>query len=70
MFDIISSREGLDRGDRDIGDPVEEELDIEDIPEEATDVLRDDSKNEEHRMLIINRRMGKNNIYIIISEVG
>ena len=47
MFDIVSSREGLDRGDRDIGDPVEEELDIEDIPDEATDVLRDDSKNEE-----------------------
>ena len=59
MFDIISSREGLDRGDRDIGDPVEEELDIEDIPEEATDVLRDDSKNEEHQMLLINRQMDK-----------
>lgn len=53
MFDVVSSLEGLDLGDRDIGDPVEEEFDIEDIPEEATDVLRDESKNEQHWMLMI-----------------
>ena len=41
---MTSSREGLERGDRDIGDPVDEKLDIEEIPEEALDILRDDSK--------------------------
>jgi hypothetical protein len=47
LFDIISSLEGLERGDPDIGDPVDEEFDIEDIPEEATDTLRDDSETGE-----------------------
>ena len=40
---VISSREGLERGDRDIGDPLDEDVDIDDIPEDATDVFRDDS---------------------------
>ena len=39
----MSSRVGLERGDRDIGEPSEEDVDIDDIPEDATDVFRDDS---------------------------
>lgn len=48
LFGIISSRVGLERGDRNVGDPVDEELDIEDIPEDATDVLRDNSEDYKH----------------------
>ena len=38
-----SSRVGLERGDRDMGDPSEDDPDIDDIPEDATDVFRDES---------------------------
>ena len=47
---MTSSREGLERGDLDIGDPVDEKLDIEEIPEEALDILRDDSKIKDIRV--------------------
>ena len=40
LGDVISSLEGLDRGDLEIGDPSEEEFDIDDIPDDATDVFR------------------------------
>ena len=43
LLDDMSSRVGLERGDRDIGEPSDEDVDIDDIPEEATDVFRDDS---------------------------
>ena len=46
LLEVISSLEGLERGDLDIGDPVDEEFEMEDIPEEATDVLRDESINK------------------------
>ena len=35
----MSSRVGLERGDRDIADPSEDDAEIDDIPEEATDVF-------------------------------
>ena len=40
LGDVISSLEGLDRGDLEIGDPSDEEFDIDDIPDDATDVFR------------------------------
>ena len=40
---VTSSRDGLERGDSDIGDPVDEQLEVEDIVEDANDVLREDS---------------------------
>jgi hypothetical protein len=40
LGDVISSLEGLDRGDLEIGDPSDDEFDIDDIPDEATDVFR------------------------------
>ena len=43
LLEDMSSRVGLERGDRDIGEPSEEDVEMEDIPEDATDVFRDDS---------------------------
>ena len=40
LGDVISSLEGLDRGDLEIGEPSDEEFDIDDIPDDATDVFR------------------------------
>ena len=40
LGDVISSLEGLERGDLEIGDPSEDEFDIDDIPDDATDVFR------------------------------
>ena len=42
-LDDMSSRVGLERGDRDIGEPSEEDVDMDDIPEDATDVFLDAS---------------------------
>ena len=43
LLDDMSSRVGLERGDRDIGEPSEEDVDMDDIPEDATDVFLDAS---------------------------
>ena len=40
LGDVISSLQGLDRGDLEIGAPSDEEFDIDDIPDDATDVFR------------------------------
>ena len=42
----MSSRVGLERGDRDIGDPSDDDAEIDDIPDEATDVFLDDSSGQ------------------------
>ena len=44
----MSSRVGLERGDRDIGDPSDDDAEIDDIPDEATDVFLDDSLRKKH----------------------
>ena len=52
----MSSRVGLERGDRDIGDPSEDDAEIDDIPEEATDVfLADSSKQNSNLIKIITK---------------
>ena len=51
----MSSRIGLERGDRDIGDPLDDDDDeIDDIPEEATDVFLADSVRQ-HFLITITK---------------
>ena len=40
LGDVISSLEGLARGDLEIGEPSDDEFDIDDIPDDARDVFR------------------------------
>ena len=64
LFEDISSREGLERGDRDIGDPLDEEVDMDDIPEDATDVFRDDSLRYKEDYKCYSEKMNKYDVWL------
>ena len=49
----MSSRVGLERGDREIGDPSYDDAEIDDIPDEATDVFLADSLRKNNIMIKI-----------------
>ena len=49
LFGIISSRVGLERGDRNVGDPVDEELDIELSSVSSNKELNKDNEKDKER---------------------